>query len=171
MYQSVKGLPGVGGIMLWDVSWDQNNVIGGQRYSEYAFKVLGGATNTVPPPSPPITSQAPPTPVTFQAPPTPATTQAPPPPPVTTQAPLPPPPVTTQAPPPPVTTQAPPPPPPLTTKAPPPPTGSFSCASAGDGSKFIQCHGGREYKMSCPGGLMLNSKANICDWPRNVECP
>lgn len=27
--------------MLLDVSWDQNNVIDGQRYSEYAFKVLG----------------------------------------------------------------------------------------------------------------------------------
>ncbi len=57
--------------------------------------------------------------------------------------------------------------------------GSFSCASAGDGihadpsecSKFIQCHGGRECKMSCPGGLMFNPKAKICDWPRNVDCP
>ena len=28
--------------MLWDVSWDQNNVINGQRYSEYAFKELRG---------------------------------------------------------------------------------------------------------------------------------
>ena len=52
--------------MLWDVSWDQNNVIGGQRYSEYAFKELGRLTNTVPPvtqgPSPPVTTQAPPPP-------------------------------------------------------------------------------------------------------------
>lgn len=72
----MKNLPGVGGIMLWDVSWDQNNVIGGQRYSEYAFKELGGLTNTVPP----VTSQAPPPPVTTQAPPPPGTTQAPPPP-------------------------------------------------------------------------------------------
>jgi len=78
----VKDLPGVGGIMLWGDSWDQNNVVGGQRYSEYAFRELGDVT--VPP---------------TQAPPAPVTTQAPPPPPVTTQAP--PPPVTTQAPPPP----------------------------------------------------------------------
>lgn len=42
--QSVKDLPGIGGIMLLDVSWDQNNVIDGQRYSEYAFKVLGHIT-------------------------------------------------------------------------------------------------------------------------------
>ena len=57
-------------------------------------------------------------------------------------------------------------------------TGSFSCVSAGDGihanptdcSKFIQCHGGREYKMSCPAGLMFNPNAKICDWPRNVGC-
>ena len=58
--------------MLWDVSWDQNNVISGQRYSEYAFKVLGDVT--VPP------TQAPPSPVTTQAPSLPVTTQAPPPP-------------------------------------------------------------------------------------------
>lgn len=62
--------------MLWDVSWDQNNVIGGQRYSEYAFRELGGLTNTVPP----VTTQAPPPPVTTQAPPPPGTTQTPPPP-------------------------------------------------------------------------------------------
>ena len=55
--------------MLWDVSWDQNNVINGQRYSEYAFKELGYVT--VPP------TQAPPPPVTTQAPPPPVTTEAP----------------------------------------------------------------------------------------------
>ena len=72
--------------MLWDVSWDQNNVVGGQRYSEYAFKELG--VITWPPtkrPSPPVSSQAPPTPVTTQAPPLPDTTEAPSP--LTTQAP------------------------------------------------------------------------------------
>ena len=31
---------GVGGIMLWDLSWDQNSVINNRRYSEYAFEVL-----------------------------------------------------------------------------------------------------------------------------------
>jgi len=139
MYQSVKDLPGVGGIMLWDVSWDQNNVVGGQRYSEYAFRELGGVT--VPP---------------TQAPPPPVTTQAPSPPPVTTQAP----------------------PPPVTTKSPFPPTGSFSCASAGDGihadpadcSKFIQCRGGVLYTFSCPAGLLFNPKHSVCDWPENVAC-
>ena len=66
--QSVKNLQGIGGIMLWDVSWDQNNVINGQRYSEYAFKELGDVT--VPPtqaPPPPVTTQAPPPPVTTEA--------------------------------------------------------------------------------------------------------
>lgn len=81
----MKNLPGIGGIMLWDVSWDQNNVINGQRYSEYAFKELGGLTNTIPP----VTTQAPPPPVTTEGPNPPVTTQAPPPP-VTTQAPPPP---------------------------------------------------------------------------------
>ncbi|KAJ7372412.1 hypothetical protein OS493_018915 [Desmophyllum pertusum] len=156
MYQSVKNLPGIGGIMLWDVSWDQNNVINGQRYSEYAFRELGGAT--LPP------TQVPPPPVTTQAPPPPVTTQAPPPP------------VTTQAPPPPVTTQAPP--PPITTQAPPPPTGSFSCVSAGNGihadpsdcSKYIMCHGDRKFEFSCAGGLLFNPVIKTCDWPGNVKC-
>ena len=67
--------------MLWDVSWDQNNVINGQRYSEYTFKELGDVT--IPP------TQAPPPSVTTQAPPPPVTTEATLPQ-VTTQAPRPP---------------------------------------------------------------------------------
>ena len=34
--------------MLWDVSWDQVNVIYGKRYSEYAYATLHGGT-CVPP--------------------------------------------------------------------------------------------------------------------------
>lgn len=26
--------------MLWHVSWDQNNVVNGRRYSEHAFDIL-----------------------------------------------------------------------------------------------------------------------------------
>ncbi|CAH3167259.1 unnamed protein product, partial [Porites lobata] len=59
MYQVVKNLQGIGGIMLWDVSWDQNNVINGQRYSDYAFKELGGVTEP-----PTVTIQVPPPPYT-----------------------------------------------------------------------------------------------------------
>lgn len=65
--------------MLWDVSWDQNNVIGGQRYSEYAFQELGEVT--VPPiqgTTPPVSSQSPHVPITTQVTPAPVTTQAPP---------------------------------------------------------------------------------------------
>lgn len=29
-----------GGIMLWDVSWDQNNIIDGSRYSDHVFTLL-----------------------------------------------------------------------------------------------------------------------------------
>lgn len=61
--------------MLWDVSWDQNNVINGQRYSEYAFKELGVPPTLAPPPS--VTTQAPPPPVTTEAPLPQVTTQAP----------------------------------------------------------------------------------------------
>lgn len=65
--------------MLWDVSWDQNNVIGGQRYSEYAFQELGRVT--LPPTqstTPPLGSQSPPVTITTQATHSPITTQAPP---------------------------------------------------------------------------------------------
>ena len=87
--------------MLWDVSWDQNNVINGQRYSEYAFKELRGIaeppTQAPPPtvktqaPPPPITTHDPCQPVTTEVPPLPITTQGPltPPPPRTINAPLP----------------------------------------------------------------------------------
>lgn len=55
----------------------------------------------------------------------------------------------------------------------------FSCASAGDGlhadpsdcSKFIQCHAGQEYNMSCQEGLVFNPTHKVCDWPQNVDCP
>ena len=36
----MKTKPGVGGIMLWDVSWDQNNVIDGKIYSGHVFDLL-----------------------------------------------------------------------------------------------------------------------------------
>ena len=78
--QSLKNLPGIGGIMLWDVSWDQNNVISGQRYSGYAFRELGNiivpSTQSTPLP---LTSQFP-TPSTTVSSPSPVITQTPPPP-------------------------------------------------------------------------------------------
>lgn len=143
MYQAVKNLPGIGGIMLWDVSWDQNNVISGQRYSEYAFKELDGAI------VPPVTTPAPPPPVS---------TQAPPPPPVSTQAPPPPPPVTTQAPLPPTG--------PFSCES----AGDGIYPDPSDCSKYIQCFGGRQFNQSCPGGLLFNPKTKVCDWPQNVQC-
>ena len=66
--------------MLWDVSWDQNNVINGQRYSEFAFQELGGVTEPptqAPPPSVTTCTQAPPPPVTTEAPLPQVTTPAP----------------------------------------------------------------------------------------------
>lgn len=36
----MKGKTGIGGIMLWAVSWDQNNIVNGRTYSEYAFHNL-----------------------------------------------------------------------------------------------------------------------------------
>ncbi|XP_031573002.1 acidic endochitinase-like [Actinia tenebrosa] len=70
LYQKVRDLPGIGGIMLWDVSWDQNNVISGKRYSEVAFSLLKGSTvvptgspgvSTEPPINPPGPTTLPPT--------------------------------------------------------------------------------------------------------------
>jgi chitinase len=39
----VKRSPAFGGIMLWDVSYDQNNVQGGQKFSAYAKSLIGNA--------------------------------------------------------------------------------------------------------------------------------
>ena len=43
--QSVKDREGVDGMMLWDVSWDQVNVIADQRYSEIAYQTMNGGKN------------------------------------------------------------------------------------------------------------------------------
>lgn len=40
IYEKFKTRPGLGGIMLWDISWDQNNIIDGSRYSDYVFALL-----------------------------------------------------------------------------------------------------------------------------------
>lgn len=41
--------------MLWDVSWDQNNVVSGRRYSEHAIDLLQG-TSIVEPTGTPTTA-------------------------------------------------------------------------------------------------------------------
>ena len=40
--QSVRRLSGVGGVMLWDCSWDQNNILGdsSRHYSEFIHDLL-----------------------------------------------------------------------------------------------------------------------------------
>ena len=40
---------------MWDVSWDQNNIVSGKRYSEHAFEVLKG-TSIVDPTAVPTTA-------------------------------------------------------------------------------------------------------------------
>ena len=52
--------------MLWDVSWDQNNIVGGKRYSEHAFDILKGTSVVDPTTGPP--TQGPQTIPTTQAP-------------------------------------------------------------------------------------------------------
>ena len=47
--------------MLWDVSWDQNNVINGRRYSEYVADILGSAPVIPPKRRPGGNTRAPPT--------------------------------------------------------------------------------------------------------------
>ena len=36
--------------MIWDLSWDQNNIINGKHYSEYLFALVSGSTLATPPP-------------------------------------------------------------------------------------------------------------------------
>ncbi|XP_029213854.2 acidic endochitinase SE2-like isoform X2 [Acropora millepora] len=145
MFQSVKNLEGIGGIMLWDVSWDQNNVIGGQRYSEYAFQELGRVT--LPPTqgtTPPLSSQSPPVTVTSHSNLSPITTQAPP--------------LTTTEEPPKPTGEF------CVSVS----DGIYQNPS--DCSKFIQCFRGKSFHTSCASGLLFNPKIKACDWPQNVNC-
>lgn len=82
--QKIRHKPGVGGIMFWECSWDQNNIINGKHYSEYAFQLVSGGSIT-PPTQAPVTNPPP-----TQAPVTnPPPTQAPVTNPPATQAPLP----------------------------------------------------------------------------------
>jgi len=147
VYKQIRDKPGVGGMMFWDCSWVQNNIVNGKDYGTHAFELL--RSYTVPPTLPPTTTSAPIT----HAPP--VTTQT-----TTTQA------TTTQKP---QTTQ-----PPATTK--PPTAGPVSCSVDGyypdpsDCSKFIICSGGVAYYKSCPPGLLYNKTKKYCDWPSNVQC-
>ncbi|KAJ7394415.1 hypothetical protein OS493_000224 [Desmophyllum pertusum] len=43
-YEKLKTRTSIGGIMLWDVSWDQNNIIDGRRYSDHVFALLNGTS-------------------------------------------------------------------------------------------------------------------------------
>ena len=37
--------------MIWDVSWDQNNMVNGERYSEHVYDFLQEETKTAAPAS------------------------------------------------------------------------------------------------------------------------
>lgn len=147
IYDKLKDEPLFGGIMFWDASFDQNNMIDGKHFSEHIADFMG--RNGPLPTGNPVT--LPPKPNTNKP-----ETRAP----VTgkpnTQGPV------TEAP----VTQAP-------TR---PSKVSCSDLDDGtyphpeDCSKFFQCQGGRAYVKSCPPGLKFNPKMNYCDWPQNVKC-
>lgn len=39
-----------------------------------------------------------------------------------------------------------------------------------DCGKFLKCHGGNAYEISCPSGQHWNTKMNYCDSPVNAKC-
>ncbi|XP_078372642.1 uncharacterized protein LOC144656284 [Oculina patagonica] len=55
---------------------------------------------------------------------------------------------------------------------------SFDCADKQDGfypnpsdcAKYYTCSSGTTYESTCPTGLLFNSISNNCDWSENVEC-
>jgi len=144
MYNKIKDEPRFGGFMLWDASFDQNNVINGRSYSDHLADILGSGPS---PTGGPIT-RAPVTrvpvtkgPVTDSP-----ATKGP-----ATKAPK------TGAPTKPSTVSC-------AGRA----DGFYSHQS--DCAKFFQCVGGVSYVKSCPAGLHFNPKMNYCDWPANVDC-
>uniref|UniRef100_A0A182MMT9 Chitin-binding type-2 domain-containing protein n=1 Tax=Anopheles culicifacies TaxID=139723 RepID=A0A182MMT9_9DIPT len=42
--------------------------------------------------------------------------------------------------------------------------------NAKDCSQFYQCDHGTAYLIQCPAGLHFNTRLNVCDYPRNVDC-
>uniref|UniRef100_A0A182NJ62 Chitin-binding type-2 domain-containing protein n=1 Tax=Anopheles dirus TaxID=7168 RepID=A0A182NJ62_9DIPT len=42
--------------------------------------------------------------------------------------------------------------------------------NAKDCSQFYQCDHGTAYLIQCPAGLHFNTRINVCDYPRNVDC-
>lgn len=42
--------------------------------------------------------------------------------------------------------------------------------NAKDCSQFFQCDHGTAYLIQCPAGLHFNTRINVCDYPRNVDC-
>lgn len=41
LLQNLKNEPDFGGFMLWDASWDQQNVINGRLYSDHIADIIG----------------------------------------------------------------------------------------------------------------------------------
>lgn len=147
IYNRVRDKPGVGGIMLWDVSFDQNK-INGRAYSSYAFALLkrGEGNNTGPtemvPTSYPTGGSNTTGPTEIG--PTSGPTEIGP-------------------------TSGP-------TEIGPTQGGEVDCktnsgyfAYAGDPTKYIVCENGRKHLMSCPGGLVWNQSAKSCDWPKSKD--
>ena len=48
--------------------------------------------------------------------------------------------------------------------------GQFS-QKGSDCSVYQWCVHGKELDQQCPSGLYWNQEVNVCDWPRNVNCP
>ncbi|XP_068709857.1 uncharacterized protein [Montipora foliosa] len=149
VYKQIRDKPGVGGMMFWDCSWVQNNIINGEDYGAHAFKQLRNITN---PPS--VTTKSP-------------STHAPPP---TTQRPSAPWTKTLQIATRPMSTSA-------TATSLPVTTSPGSCSKASgyfpdpsDCAKFIICAGKKTFYQNCPPGLLFNKNKRFCDWPHNVKC-
>lgn len=51
VYKKIRDKPGVGGIMFWDCSWVQNNIVNGKDYGTYVFELM--RASIVPPTLPP----------------------------------------------------------------------------------------------------------------------
>lgn len=164
IYEELKDKPNFGGFMLWDASWDQQNVIEGKVYSDHIADIISKNGNSGNPTGVPTTVTPGYTPTSGGSI-TPGVTS-----PSTTSGGTSTPTIGSSTP----ST------PPLGPTSPPSPGGGGGvefCKGKDDGdygdpdnpSGYISCSGGVTYKRKCPSGLVWNEKGKYCDWPKNLK--
>lgn len=164
IYEKLKDKPNFGGFMLWDASWDQQNVIQGKVYSDHIADIISESGNSGKPTGVPTTATPGYTPTSDGS--------------ITPGGTLPP--TTPGGSPPPTAGGSTPSTLPVVPTSPPSPGGGDGldfCKGKEDGdygdpdnpSGYISCSGGVTHKRKCPQGFVWNEEGKYCDWPKKLK--